>query len=396
MALQYHHLKDATAKQLTALLCLFLALPVTTVAQARVQKNKAVETQTRDHQRSVHTILSQHLDDSSKTQVMVLATPHLRILKDCFKPSATDSLLSALRRYRPQLIGIESIPPEEIDAMVKKGGDNAIIVDAFAGKHTSYAAVTQKLIGRSATEAKTEADSILQWSLPTDASTRLNLIVHLLAANDYYSALLQWSYLPQDARTHNNTLPDSISRQMNEALLSPNEIHSLAIVLAKTLRLQRLFSIDDHYDDLMLLPVNETLSEEISKHPLYQEIAQSTLYTNQEAMLRRACQDGNLLPHYKYLNSPEYLLMDVDTQWSFFLRTKLPSGLDRYRLTLWEVRNLNIASNIRKATATHNGGRMLVIIGASHKPFLDNYLNQMGDIKLVNVDELLRNINSSK
>ena len=90
-----------------------------------------------------------------------------------------------------------------------------------------------------------------------------------------------------------------------------------------------------------------------------------------------------MLAHYVYLNSAEYAAGDVEAQWRLFLRTELPSGLDRTRLALWDVRNLNIASNVRRVCAKHPGGRVLVIIGASHKPFLDELLAQSLDVTMV-------------
>lgn len=80
------------------------------------------------------------------------------------------------------------------------------------------------------------------------------------------------------------------------------------------------------------------------------------------------------------MNSLEYEVRDMELQWNLWFRTKLQSGLDRSRMALWEVRNLNISSHIRRATALHPGERLLVIVGASHKPFLETYLNQMVDI----------------
>ena len=74
---------------------------------------------------------------------------------------------------------------------------------------------------------------------------------------------------------------------------------------------------------------------------------------------------------------------DVDLQWGSFLRSNLADQIDRSHLALWEVRNLQIAANIRRLTAEHPGGRVLVIIGAAHKPFLESYLQQMADIDVV-------------
>jgi len=69
---------------------------------------------------------------------------------------------------------------------------------------------------------------------------------------------------------------------------------------------------------------------------------------------------------------------------------KLTSRLDRSRLALWDVRNLNILSNLRRASARKPGGRMLVIIGAGHKPFLDVLLAQMLDVRPVQLSDLLK------
>jgi pheromone shutdown protein TraB len=53
------------------------------------------------------------------------------------------------------------------------------------------------------------------------------------------------------------------------------------------------------------------------------------------------------------------------------------------------VRNLRIAANIRTAAAEFNAKRALVIIGASHKPFLDAYLQAMMDVVVADAESVL-------
>lgn len=100
-------------------------------------------------------------------------------------------------------------------------------------------------------------------------------------------------------------------------------------------------------------------------------------------------EEGDLLPYYLFLNSTEYGLADVDAQFHVFFRTHLPSALDRARSAVWELRNLNIASHIRRITAMYPGERALVIIGAGHKPFLDLYITQMMDVAVVQLSDLV-------
>ena len=56
----------------------------------------------------------------------------------------------------------------------------------------------------------------------------------------------------------------------------------------------------------------------------------------------------------------------------------------------WETRNLRMAANIREMFAAQPGIRGLVIVGASHKPYLESYLNQMHDLMIVDPEAVLR------
>jgi pheromone shutdown protein TraB len=49
-----------------------------------------------------------------------------------------------------------------------------------------------------------------------------------------------------------------------------------------------------------------------------------------------------------------------------------------------------MASNIRDAMTARPGMRMLVVVGASHKAYLEAYLDQMHDVRIVSTDRVLR------
>jgi len=67
-----------------------------------------------------------------------------------------------------------------------------------------------------------------------------------------------------------------------------------------------------------------------------------------------------------------------------------PQRFGRQYLRYWETRNLRMAANIREAIGTRPGERMLVIVGASHKGYLEAYLHQMHDVKVVDAAAVLR------
>jgi hypothetical protein len=315
-------------------------------------------------------------------------------LGESFSPSLLAPLLAALERYDPDVIGVESMPPRVIADMERNGVVYGPVLDQFAADHLAWGHRSQELLDLSRTDAE-EKSVALQQALSagenrSDAdSIRAELGLHLLAAYDLNSALLQFASLPEPARSANSVIPNDVTEFLAGRLREPNEIVSIGIELARRIGLPKIESIDDHQDKDLFLAIAPALMRELQDHELYASVAGSHFYTDSQARLEAAVGQGDLLPYYLYMNSSNYLTKDVDTQWNLFLRTKLDSGLDRSRLALWDVRNLNIASHIRRATALRPGKRMLVIIGASHKPFLESYLGRMADVNLIQLKDIV-------
>jgi len=335
-------------------------------------------------------LLHASIEDSAKTQILVLGTPHLSTLKEGFRPAQLDALLGVLTKYKPDLIGVESMSGPLIGEFESKGGPYKDVIDQFAKGTVENGHMAQKALGLRRDDAERKADSL--WKTVTAKGTaeetaraRSALVLALVAAYDANTALLQWSYLPEELRAKNEVVPAEIAKYLNEQSKQPNEIEALSIRLAHQLGLQRIESVDDYeYADLFA-PIEEQFVKELTANPLYERVAKSSFYPDADKSFRLAAENGNLLPYYLYVNSGEYSRPDVQTQWDFFFKTHLASGYDRTQVTLWEVRNLDIASHIRRATALHPGERMLMSIGAAHRPFLEAYLSQMMDVKIVHL-----------
>ena len=67
-----------------------------------------------------------------------------------------------------------------------------------------------------------------------------------------------------------------------------------------------------------------------------------------------------------------------------------PEGYGRKYTLDWQARNLRMVSMIVSAAADKPGGKVLSIVGASHKPYYQAYLHQMHDIEVVSTDEVLK------
>ena len=66
-----------------------------------------------------------------------------------------------------------------------------------------------------------------------------------------------------------------------------------------------------------------------------------------------------------------------------------PEGYGRLYTMAWQARNLRMVSSIMEAAATKPGGRVLSIVGASHKPYQEAYLGQMHDVEIIDVNTVL-------
>ncbi|NIN00159.1 MAG: hypothetical protein GTO24_19410 [candidate division Zixibacteria bacterium] len=371
-----------------------LLVVVSIFGQFCCQEIQLAESVSRRNDRLIDNTLKASIEDSLKTKILILASPHLKALGESFNPSMLDSLLFVLEHYRPDLIAVESMPPSLIEEMERKKGNFTEVLNQFAKDRIENGHIAQRLLGINRKEAEQKADSLLdvmskQSKYDTLDEARLSLVVSMLASYDLNSALLQWSYLSDDLRIRNEVIPGNISTYLDEELKSPDEIVAIGVRLAKRLGLQRVESIDDHQEKDTFLKISTQLVSELQANSVYRSAANSPFYIDSEKRLQDAAEDGFLLRHYLYLNSSQYTSTDVATQWGLFFKTGLPSGLDRSRVALWEVRNLNVASRIRQSTVLYPGKRVLVIVGASHKPFLDAYLSQMMDVQLVNLDEIL-------
>jgi len=67
-----------------------------------------------------------------------------------------------------------------------------------------------------------------------------------------------------------------------------------------------------------------------------------------------------------------------------------PQAFGRNYVGYWETRNLRMVANIRDVVGQTPGMRLLAIVGASHKPYYEAYLNLMHDVQLVDAEAVLR------
>lgn len=326
---------------------------------------------------------------SKRTQVLVLGSQHLRRI-DTLDRATLERLLDVLEEWRPAAIGVEVLPPRVIAAMQTRPAYDPAL-EAFAAEQLAAGELARDRLGIPWSEAIRAADSLYLEleAAPADRrpAVRRELVPVLLAAYDLDNAALQWGY----AHEHGDsaTLPDTLRALLESRLEAPTETAAIGLTLARRLGLARVHPIDDHLETDLFLDIAEDLASQLEGSEVYRELVGSGALERSENELRLAHESGDLLPFYRAINAPDALAWNVDLEWRFFFRTGLPSGLDRYRVALWEVRNLAMASHVRRMTAPLPGKRALVIVGASHKPFLDAFLSCGMDLEIVYLHEII-------
>lgn len=334
--------------------------------------------------------------ESSRTRVLVLATFHLRQIADSLKPAMLDGLIERLERFRPDSICIEALPGprvQELELRKDAGPLYADVLEGFAARHLKMGKQALGILGTTPPAAARKVRELLASARALGPGKmtppqRATLALWMLAAYDPDSAALQWSYLTKEERKAQKEIPAALAGEIDNALTRANEGPAIAARLARKLGLERLDPVDDFEDLEGYMEIEARLEEDTKDSLLLAAASKSPVYTESEARLQECVRKGDLLPQFILLNSAAYAAADVDAQWGVFLRTHFASGSDRGRLGLWENRNLKIAARIRTVAALRPGGRILVIYGAAHRPFLEAYLSSMADIRIVGLDEL--------
>jgi hypothetical protein len=337
------------------------------------------------------------LSDISRTQILVLRTFHLRQLGDQFSPVMLDSLIAHLAKFKPDVIAVEAITPNLIYELKRKQEISSLakeVLQTFASEQLKLGKMAQDILNISQVEAQQDYKRTFRMFVKDgfyriSSKQRARLILLMLAMYDPNSALLQWEYYKEDEKQTQSYIPKNIAEILEEKLKRVNEIPALAVRLALELGLQRLYPVDDFEDLDAVEEYLPQLKKEMAVNPLFKKTKKSEVYLEAEQRLAESITTNDLLSYYRFLNSAKYIVSDVQTQWGKLLQVKSSSGAARKRLGLWETRNLKITSHIRTVNAMHPGARILVIYGAAHKPFLEEYLSSLIDVKLKEFEDIL-------
>ena len=97
-----------------------------------------------------------------------------------------------------------------------------------------------------------------------------------------------------------------------------------------------------------------------------------------------------MLALYRYINRPENMRARAEVNAGAAMRAQAPHHYPQMWVGGWEIRNLRMVANIRETFRERPGARVLVIVGASHKPWFDSWLGQLQGVDIVDAEQALR------
>lgn len=315
-------------------------------------------------------------------QVLVLGSPHLSQLPKPFDAGSLHVLNERLAAWRPRAVAIEALSGVQC-ANLQRYPQR---YDETFKTYCRAAFVAQEATGLTVTGATDLAERTLaDWPAAPIAAQRRQLASLFLAAGEPGSALVQWLRLPAPERRPEDGLDTALVDFLNQLQVKPDESYLVAAQVAAQSGLERLYAIDDHTSDKS---ADDQKAAGAAIMKAWDNPATAQRTRNGKAWQSDASAAG-VLALYRAYNDAGQAALIFRSDFGAALEEPSPQHYGRGYVTYWEVRNLRMASNVRAAMMPP-GGRMLVVVGASHKFYLEAYLNQMHDVRIVDSDQVLR------
>lgn len=322
------------------------------------------------------------------TQVLVLGSPHLSAYGDRLSRAHLSGLLDRLAQYKPDIITIEALSGEQCEFVRVNAVTHPDVYKDYCWDPTP----AQKAIGLGLQEALVEIQTTLQaWSqqpaMTPSAAQRRRLVAVFLAANDRASALVQWLRLDANDRKAADGIVDTMLKFLNRETPKYNENYEVAAVLAARLGLERVYATDDHTADDITDKAGPKFGDALQDMWSKINIPEKKEALALEAKLNSS---EDVLNLYRYFNDPVKLRAFIGADFGGGIKHATPELYGRQYVAWWETRNLRMVANIRSAFGNQPGAKVLTVVGSSHKPYFDAYLEMMHEVQLVDAAKLLK------
>jgi hypothetical protein len=323
----------------------------------------------------------------SPNEVLVLGTAHLAQLPATFQSASLRILNQRLLGWKPGIIAIEQRSGPQCAFMRQYPHRYKESVQRYCWDPAPARAAT----GLDVPAATFEIDRLLaSWPAAPTPSQRRHLASVFLAGGERVSALVQWLRLPEAERHAGDGLDATLVAILDKLRNARSEDSLIAAPLAAALGLERVYGMDDQTAGADDAPDANPKASGEAMMKAWDNPANAKRKQRDERLYTRLADAEGVMALYRALNAPSQARLIYDSDFGAALEEASPQQFGRGYVAYWETRNLRMASNIRDAIGNLPGNRTLVIVGASHKFYLEAYLNQMHDVRIVSSDQVLR------
>ncbi len=318
------------------------------------------------------------------TQVLTLGSAHLGQMETPVTPAMLAPVLDKLAAFNPDIITHEGLSGEQCDVVNKYAARYPDIYNHYCKGIVE----AEKATGLTIPAAMAETEKTLAaWPKSPTPVQRRRLAALFLASGDRPSAQVQWLQLPKAERREGEGIDIALLKILSREGAKPNETFEIAVALAASLGLQRVYAVDDHTADSIQGLAGEGFEPAIQK---VWSRANVPLFVEYEKKQKTLAEKGDMLEVYRLLNHPETQRLFIKIDFGEALKDNTPQLYGRQYVAWYETRNLRMVANIRAAFGNRPGARVLNIVGASHKAYYDAYLDMMHEVQLVDAEEVLK------
>lgn len=313
------------------------------------------------------------------TPVLVIGSVHLKNLGS-FEPAWMTQVLDRLVAYRPGIVTIEALSGVQCDQLRRYPAT----YPGVAATYCPSVQVARDATGMDVPQATAAAEAMLTaWPEKPVPAARRRLASLFLAGGEQTSALVQWLRLDAAERREGDGLDDKLVKKLNELMTNPNENYQVGAVVAARAALERVHAIDDHTAD-------GAASEDPALGAVLNRLWSQPGATLGKVKAQPFASAPDMLATYRLLNRADIQTGSVAEDFGRALQDPVPGLWGRQYVAWWEIRNLRMVSNIRATFAKRPGARVLVIVGSTHKPYFDAYLDQMHEVAVQDAGAALR------
>jgi len=323
---------------------------------------------------------------SNPTQVVVLGTPHLSTIEH-LQSEWLEPLLGRLASWKPQQIMIEGLSGPECYLLRRYEKSWPETANSYCKRVEVISALAAKSTGLDMPAAEAAAEQAVRKLGPGSTSgDRRRAATLFAAAGNLGSAATQWLRLSQEERRIGDGIDTELAQALDDLVGRRNENYLIAAALAARLGHERLYPTDDHISDRIQAEAPPGLEEVLGA--LWSG-ERPPLAVQAQAMEKALDSGSAVLTYYRFLNRPQVgeAFVRADMEKAF----KTPSAGEHGRryVAWWEARNLRMVANIRAALGAQPGGRALVIVGNTHKPYFDSYLKLMHEVRVLPTSQVI-------